>query len=141
MSSVRASIVNDDDFIIDVFQIFDQKPYDDRQIFSLVISREKYRILVRSHSWTGRRTACQLSIFTFKVSFLPTRRTSLFCLHQIDGTSVTRQKSPNVYKSCPKMISLKKSKNLIPLQKLPKNMGDLDKLIVPKGFKKLPRVQ
>ena len=25
--------------------------------------------------------------------------------------------------------------------KLPKNMGDLDKLIVPKDFKKLPKVQ
>ena len=27
------------------------------------------------------------------------------------------------------------------LQKLPKNVGDLDKLIVAKGFKKLPKVQ
>ena len=27
------------------------------------------------------------------------------------------------------------------LQKLPKNEGDLDKLIVAKGFKKLPKVQ
>ena len=30
---------------------------------------------------------------------------------------------------------------LAPLQKLPKNVGDLDKLIVAKGFKKLPKVQ
>ena len=28
-----------------------------------------------------------------------------------------------------------------PLQKLPNNVGDLDKLIVAKGFKKLPKVQ
>ena len=39
------------------------------------------------------------------------------------------------------MISLEKLKNLTPLQKLPKNVGDLDKLIVSKGFKKLPKVQ
>ena len=36
------------------------------------------------------------------------------------------------------MISLKK---LTPLQKLPKNVGDLGKLIVDKGFEKLPNVQ
>ena len=30
---------------------------------------------------------------------------------------------------------------LTPLQKLPKNMGDLGKLIIAKGFKKLPKVQ
>ena len=30
---------------------------------------------------------------------------------------------------------------LTPLQKNPKKTGDLDKLIVPKGFKKLPKVQ
>ena len=39
------------------------------------------------------------------------------------------------------MISLEKFKILTPLQKLPKNVGDLDKLIVAKGFKKLPKVQ
>ena len=36
------------------------------------------------------------------------------------------------------MISLEKLKILTPFQKLPKNMG---KLIVAKGFKKLPKVQ
>ena len=41
--------------------------------------------------------------------------------------SVTRIKLPNVYKSCPKMISLEKFKILTPLQKLAKNVGDLDK--------------
>ena len=39
------------------------------------------------------------------------------------------------------MIWLEKWKMLTPLQKLPKNVGDLGKLIVAKGFKKLPKVQ
>ena len=39
------------------------------------------------------------------------------------------------------MISQEKWKILTPLQKLPKNVGDLGKLIVAKGFKKLPKVQ
>ena len=38
------------------------------------------------------------------------------------------------------MISLEMLKILTPLQKLPKNVGDLDKLIVAKGFEKLPKV-
>ena len=38
------------------------------------------------------------------------------------------------------MISLEKSMMLTPLQKLPKNVEDLGKLIVAKGFKKLPKV-
>ena len=46
--------------------------------------------------------------------------------------SVTRKKVPNIYKSCPKMISL---------QKCLRNVGDLSKLDVAKGFKKLPKVQ
>ena len=36
------------------------------------------------------------------------------------------------------MISLEKEFILTPLQKLPKNVEDLDKLIVAKGLKKLP---
>ena len=55
--------------------------------------------------------------------------------------SVTRKKSPNVSKSCRKMISLEKWLILTPLQKLPKNVGFLGKLIVAKGFKKLPKFQ
>ena len=55
--------------------------------------------------------------------------------------SVTREKSPNVHKSCPKMISLEKLKILAHTKKLPKTVGDLGKLIVPKGFKKLPKGQ
>ena len=39
------------------------------------------------------------------------------------------------------MISLEKLKILTPLQKLPKNVGDLGKKIVAKGFEKLPKVQ
>ena len=39
------------------------------------------------------------------------------------------------------MISLEKFKILAPTQKLPKTVGDLVKLIVAKGFKKLPKVQ
>ena len=54
---------------------------------------------------------------------------------------MTSKKSPNVYKSCPEMISLEKLQILTPFQKLPKNVGDLGKLIVDKGLKKLPKVQ
>ena len=39
------------------------------------------------------------------------------------------------------MISIEKLKILTPLQNLPKNVGDLVKLIVAKGFEKLPKVQ
>ena len=39
------------------------------------------------------------------------------------------------------MILIEIIKILTPLQKLPKNVGDLDKLIAAKGFKKLPKVQ
>ena len=39
------------------------------------------------------------------------------------------------------MMSLEKFKILTPLQKLPKNVGDLGKLIVAKGFEKLPKIQ
>ena len=37
------------------------------------------------------------------------------------------------------MISLEKIKILTPLQKLPKNVGDLGRLIVARGFEKLPK--
>ena len=36
---------------------------------------------------------------------------------------------------------LEKIKGLAPLQKLPENVGDLGKLIVVKGFEKLPKAQ
>ena len=38
--------------------------------------------------------------------------------------SVTSKKSPNVFKSCPKMIPLEKRKIQTPLQKVPKNVGN-----------------
>ena len=37
------------------------------------------------------------------------------------------------------MTSLEKLKVLTPFQKLPKNLGDLGKLIVAKGYEKLPK--
>ena len=55
--------------------------------------------------------------------------------------SETSEKSPNVYKSCSKMISLVKLKILTILQKMPKNVGHLGKIIVAKGFEKLSKVQ
>ena len=39
------------------------------------------------------------------------------------------------------MISIEKLKILIPLQKLPKNKGNLGKIIVATGFENLPKVQ
>ena len=39
------------------------------------------------------------------------------------------------------MISQEKLKILTPLQKLPKNVGELGKLFVAKGFEKLHKVQ
>ena len=39
------------------------------------------------------------------------------------------------------MISLIKLKILTPLQKLPKNVGDLGNSFLPKALKKLPKVQ
>ena len=51
--------------------------------------------------------------------------------------SVTSKKSPNVYKSYPKIISLEKWMILTPLQKLPKNVGDLGKLIVAQSLWKV----
>ena len=38
------------------------------------------------------------------------------------------------------MTSLEKLKSLTSLQKLPKNVGDLGKLVVAKSFKKLPQI-
>ena len=55
--------------------------------------------------------------------------------------SVRKEKMPNVYKSCPKMMALEKLKILTHLQKLPKNVGDLGKSFAAKGFEKLRKVQ
>ena len=56
-------------------------------------------------------------------------------------SSVTSYKSPNVLKSCPKMIPLEKLKILTPFQKLPKNVGNLGKITAATGFEKLPKMQ
>ena len=53
-------------------------------------------------------------------------------------SKVTRKKLPNVYKKLPKNDFTRK---MIDFQKLPKNVGDLGKFIVAKGFKKLAKVQ
>ena len=52
-----------------------------------------------------------------------------------------QKKSPNVYKKLPKNDFMRKMIDFNTLQKLPKNVGDLGKFIVAKGFKKLPKVQ
>ena len=55
---------------------------------------------------------------------------------------VTSKKSPNVSKSCPNGISLEKWKILTKrLQKIPKDEGNLCKIIVATGFVQLPKVQ
>ena len=41
----------------------------------------------------------------------------------------------------PKNDFTRKNKDLTPLQKMPKNVDDLGKYIVAKGFKNLPKVQ
>ena len=51
------------------------------------------------------------------------------------------KKSPNVYKSCLKIISPAKWKILSALQKLPKYVGNFCKIIVDTSFETLPKVQ
>ena len=75
-------------------------------------------------------------LFPKKLNF-STKKSRLFW----SKTVWPEKKLPNVYESCPNIISLEKWKILTPLQKLPENMGYLGKLIVAKGFKKLPKVQ
>ena len=55
-------------------------------------------------------------------------------------SSVSSKKTPKA-QSGPKMISQEKRQILTHLQKLPKNVGDLGKLIVAKGFEKFPKIQ
>ena len=75
-------------------------------------------------------------IITNRPWVLPYLRTSMWLSQVVNQhrCQCDQKKLPNVYKSCPNMI-------LAPLQKLPKNVGDLGKFIVAKGFKKLPKVQ
>ena len=69
----------------------------------------------------------------------------VFCLeakrHRRENFKIGSLTHSVTSKSCPKMISLEKFKILTPWQKLPMNVGDLGKLIVAKGFEKLPKVQ
>ena len=46
---------------------------------------------------------------------------------KVNFNQCDQKKSPNAYKSCPKLISLENDRFLTPLQKLPKNVGDLGK--------------
>ena len=62
-------------------------------------------------------------------------------LHTDPLISVTSKKSPNVYKSCLKMILPEKWKILTTSQKLPKIVGYFGKIIVATGFEKLPKFQ
>ena len=55
---------------------------------------------------------------------------------KLPTTSLTSKMSPNVYNGCPKMITLEKS-----FKKLLKNVGNLGKIMVARGFNKLPKVQ
>ena len=89
---------------------------------------------------------CRPSLDEFCTNLIICLHTCLACLPtMIEVTrfgmmsSVTSKKSPNVYKSCPKMISIEKLNILTPIQILLTNVGDLDKLIVAKGFKSCPK--
>ena len=55
-------------------------------------------------------------------------------------SSVTSKNSPNVYKSCP-INDFSRKNERPPSSKLPKNVGDLGKIIVATGLIKLPKVQ
>ena len=61
-------------------------------------------------------------VTTIKKSHLPNTKMFLIQSGQCD-----EKKSPNFNKSCLKMISLEKLKISTPLQKFPKNVGDLGK--------------
>ena len=51
------------------------------------------------------------------------------------------KKSPNVYKKLPRNYFTTKIKDFDTFKKFPKNVRKLGKLIVAKGFDKLPKVQ
>ena len=109
---------------------------------------EKLKLYIISNNLTK----FEKSIFLKKLLQLAFSRKWFSVLHFYSLTKVTQcenwatwsvwpeKNRTNVYKSCPKMISLEKLKILTPLQNLPKNVGDLGKLIIVKGFEKLPKV-
>ena len=96
-----------------------------------------------------------LSLFSLSLSLSPTETIkqtfTIYLAHPFNiflSLSLTHTpnqcdqiKLPNVYKSYPKMISLEKWQILASSSKLPKNVRDLGKLIVAKGYKALPKVQ
>ena len=70
------------------------------------------------------------------------KQQSIFCLQITEFLlldSVTSKKPPNVYKICPKKISLEKWKIFSPSQILPKNAGNLGKIIGPQALKSCPK--
>ena len=54
---------------------------------------------------------------------------------------MTSKKLPNVYKKLPKNDFTNKMEDFDNFKKLPKNVGNLKKIIVATGFEKLPKVQ
>ena len=83
------------------------------------------------------------AVFSYKWCFLKSQKVAIWLgyFHQkiyhqdlSIATSVTSKKLPNVHKSYEKMISLTKWKILTTLQKLPKIVGNLGKIIFAKGF-------
>ena len=66
--------------------------------------------------------------------FVPSLPT--YTYNQCDPKKITK-----CLEKLPKSDFTRKMKDLTPSQKLPKNVGDLGKLIVAKGFEKLPKVQ
>ena len=57
------------------------------------------------------------------------------------AASVTRKNRQMSIKVARILTPLENYRFLTPLQKLPKNVGDLSKLFVAKGLEKLPKVQ
>ena len=87
----------------------------------------------RAGSPVSSQTRCHLQVCQFVAS--PTAYS--IKLDPVTPEQCDQKKLPNFYKSCLKMISLEKLKILTPLQKLPKNVGDLGQWIVAEGFKKV----
>ena len=96
------------------------------------------RTWATSSASTESRTRATVTTPSLSIS---TARRSDLVRYSVRILIVTSKKSPNAYKSCLKMISLEKWKILKSLQKLPKNVGNLGKIIVDTGFEKLPKVQ
>ena len=77
-----------------------------------------------------------LFIFILAWSTIFSIETNLVGHEQCDQNKIAK-----CLQKLPKMITIENDGFLTTLRKLPKNVGDLSKLIVDKGFKKLPKVQ